>query len=290
VASRTARFAVDDVLADEMFARLGTSRPATDADVADLHRRWVAAIPFDSVAKAAAVAEGHRPPGGDATGFCEQWLADGLGGTCWGHVAGLGGLLAAAGVDYRIGVERMVRPDRVDFHGFLVVETACGPHTVDTAHPGAGPLQRTDGARSDHPVYLTGHTQADDGRLQHWFATPAGNVPSGRYNPVSDDLDVGDVEAFCEVSATHSGVRARSLTHKRVTADTLVQAGPDDNGRCLAVRSWSAHGLEVTRLPAAEPDALFAALGYSPAVRRLAERGGLLTNGPGGPTLATGAL
>lgn len=290
MAGRAARFTVDDALADEMFARLGTSRPATDADVADLHRRWVATIPFDSVAKAAAVAEGRRPPGGDATGFCEQWLADGLGGTCWGHVAGLGALLASAGVGYRVGVERMVRPGRVDFHGFLVVDTADGPCTVDTAHPGAGPLPLVDGARSDHPVYLTGYAAADDGRLQHWFATPAGNVPSGRYNPVSLDLDVGDVEAFCEVSATHSGVRARSLTHKRVTPDTLVQAGPDPDGQALAVRSWSALGLEVTRLPAAEPDALFAALGYGPAVRRLAERAGLLTTGPAGPRLATGAL
>jgi hypothetical protein len=99
--------------------------PEDLAGIARLYRAWCAQVPFDNVAKVLAVRDGRTPPGAEPEEVVERWLATGVGATCWGHVTGLAGVLGAAGSNSRIAVDRMRRDDDiVDFHAFVIVETA----------------------------------------------------------------------------------------------------------------------------------------------------------------------
>lgn len=275
------RFSIDPGVAREVCDRLGLELPRDEAQIITLYQRWCELVPFDPIGKAAALVEGRVPPGGDADAFCTDWLEYGLGGTCWGHVAGLSAILSEVGVETTVALDRMVRHDAIDFHAFLVLRLSTRKLAMDLVHPSLVPLPIEPGATGSHPVYRTGF-EADGWRLRHWFTHPD-SFGSGTYNLLSTELDPDDVRAYCAVSAQFSGVRARSLFHKRVPPDGIVKARPGDDGRSLVVRRWTVSGEQVERIQVTDLDEAFAALGYGTHVRRLAERGGLVTSDEGGP-------
>ncbi len=223
-------------LVDEVCAALGVELPGDRAGLADLYRAWCAAVPFDPVAKSAALAEGRPPPGDDPVEVAERWLSTGLGSTCWGHVTVLGGILEAAGLRVAAGVDRMLRDDIVDFHSFLIAYVDGDPHLLDPIHPSGEPLPLVGGARGNHPAYAVGLDEVD-GRLIHWFEQPLEGSRAGRYIVLSTVMDRADVRAFCVVSADYSGV-GRRFFQRRILHDAFVVSRPTEDGTALATTTW----------------------------------------------------
>lgn len=231
------RFHLPDALAHEVLAAIGAERPRDTAGLAELYRRFCAAIPFDPVMKAVAIRECTQPPGADPVAVAERFLATGIGGTCWATCGVLAGLAAHAGLDASIGLERMLDIDVVDFHCFTVLHTDNGPLALDPVHVSGDPLPLRAGAGGTHPVYATSFAADEMDRLLHTWRSPE---HGGRYVVLSDRLGVDDVAAFCDVSVDHTGVRARRLFQRTVTPDGTRIVRPTNDGRGLRVRAWTA--------------------------------------------------
>ena len=266
-------------LVDEVCAALGVELPGDRAGVAGLYRAWCAAVPFDPVAKAAALAEHRPPPGDDPVEVAERWLSTGLGSTCWGHVTVLGGILQAAGLRVAAGVDRMLRDDIVDFHSFLIAYIDDAPHLLDPIHPSGDPLPLGDGARGNHPAYVVGLDEVD-GRLFHWFEQPLDGSRAGRYIVLSTVMDRADVRAFCVISAEHSGV-GRRFFQRRILDDAFVVSRPTEDGTALATTTWQSGREDVVTV--SDVDEAIAAVGYGPLAREWLTRAGLLTGNPAAP-------
>ena len=269
-------------LADEVCARLGVGAP-TDLDgVAALYRAWCEHVPFDTVGKALALHEGSTPPGGDPTAFLRQWLATGVGGTCWGQTAAMAAVLERSGVRCRVGIDRYLVDDEVDFHSFLVVEDGDRRWACDVDPLLGRSAPPRPGASGTHPAYTVGFDADEDGRLEHRTVRLARDGRSTRrYGVLSTDLDAGDLRAFCEVSRA-LGMRARNVYIRRFTATEMLDATPTDDGSALSLRRVTATG-EETRLITDVEEGL-AAVGYQPEVLALARRAGLVTTAADGTT------
>jgi hypothetical protein len=275
------RFTMPGELADEICARLGVALPTGIEDLGPFYRAWCEHIPFDSISKALARQQGTLPPGGDPAAFAEQWLATGLGGTCWGHTSSMGAVLEHAGIRCRVGLDRYQVDDLVDLHSFLVVEDGDLLLLCDIVHSSGDPLVIRAGERGTHPAYPVELVE-DDGRLIHQYVrVHRESRDIGRYAVLSTDLDADDLRTFCEVMRVY-GMRALSLYHRRFTATELVDAGPSEDGSSLVLRRISATG--ETREPVTDADEAFAALGYSPAALDVAVRAGLVLRAADGST------
>ena len=273
------RFEVPDALAGEMYERLGVAVPSDLAGVGELYRAWCEQVPFDSISKALALRAGTLPPGGDPVEFCEQWLATGLGGTCWGHVTGLAAILGHAGFDCHGGLDHLLGVDHVDFHAFVVVESGGRRWALDPIHGSGDPLPIEAGAAGVHPVYPV-HFEADGRRVLHCYQSfHDGVLEPRRYAVLSTDLDPAAVRAFCEIARTH-GMRARSIYVRRFTPTEMIDARPAEDGSALVVRHLSAAGAVEHRFT--DPDAAFAALGYGSEAVVVAEQAGLIDRSAGG--------
>jgi hypothetical protein len=267
------RFTMPGELADELCARLGVALPTRIDDVTPFYRAWCERIPFDSISKALARREGTLPPGGDPVAFAEQWLATGLGGTCWGHTSSMGAVLEHAGIRCRVGLDRFQVDEVVDLHAFLVVEDGDRLLALDTTHSSGDPLLIRAGERGTHPAYPI-ELHEDDGRLVHqYLRLHRGTREPGRYAVLSTDLDAADLRTFCEVMRAY-GMRAQSLYHRRFTATEMHDASPSEDGSALVLRRVSATG--QTSTPITDASEAFAAMGYGPAALDVAIRAGLV--------------
>jgi N-hydroxyarylamine O-acetyltransferase len=172
-----------DELVQEMCTRLGVPQPSDMAGVTALYRAWCEQIPFDSISKALALREGVLPPGSDPADLSERWLTTGLGGTCWGHASAMAAVLEAGDVHCRVGLDRFLIDDRVDFHSFLVVEDGDRRLALDVTHGSGDPLPIEAGAQGTHPAYPVEFVDDGDGRLLHRFVrmsrAPARSAPTG---------------------------------------------------------------------------------------------------------------
>jgi hypothetical protein len=276
------RFTMPSGLVEDVCGALGVSLPTDRAGVATLYRRWCAAVPFDPVAKAVALAEGRPPPGDDPVEVAERWLATGLGSTCWGHVTVLGGLLDAAGVRVAAGVDRMLTDDLVDFHSFLVADLDGEPVALDPIHPSGDPLPLLAGARGNHPAYTVGIDE-QEGRFVHWFQQPLAGSRDGRYVVLSATLDRADVRAFCRVSAVHSGV-GRRFFQRRVLDDAFVVTRPTEAGTALTTTTW--RDGDAVAVTTTDIDEALHVIGYRPEARSWLVRARLLTGATTAPWVA----
>ena len=265
-------------LVDEVCAALGIELPGGRADVGELYTAWCAAVPFDPVAKSAALAERRPPPGDDPVEVAERWLSTGLGSTCWGHVTVLGAILEAAGLRVAAGVDRMLRDDIVDFHSFLIAYIDGDPHLLDPIHPSGEPLPLVGGARGNHPAYAVGLDEVD-GRLIHWFEQPLDGSRAGRYIVLSTVMDRADVRAFCVVSADFSGV-GRRFFQRRILGDAFVVSRPIEDGTALATTTWRSGGEDVVTI--SDVDEALAAVGYRRHAVGMANAGRAAERGPVG--------
>jgi len=276
-------FLLPDALAREVCGRLDARWPSTFADVAQLYRRWCSTIPFDTIAKALALAEGHPLPGADAVAVMETWLETGVGGTCWGQVNAFAGLLGAAGIHATAGLDRMLLPDgEVDFHSVAVVSDGATDHVCDFTHVSDTPLPLVAGAQRTQGPYEVGIDADGAGRLVHWYRNRGDEQDRGdatgrttRYVVLSTVLDAGDVAAFGVVAGAFSGVRARRLHSRRFPDGGFVQGRPTADATALTISTYAGH--ERSTRVVTDVDEAFAALGYTITGRRMAERAGLLT-------------
>ena len=195
---------VDDDLADDVLAAIGAAR---DHDVETVTTRFHGWLPAGSTAKWAAVDRGELPPGAEARAALEDRLAGSEESwSCWSFCTGLGGVLAALGHDVRIVVEHL-RTGRdvpmVDYHSVLVVDGAL----VDSYLGPSAPIAAgEDVTRSDGwAAWIPGD------RPDHLGSRAGGSV--FRYRQLADHLDRRDVEAFCSISVTHTGVGRRRMAH-----------------------------------------------------------------------------
>ncbi|MGZ4786741.1 MAG: hypothetical protein ACXV5S_13810 [Acidimicrobiales bacterium] len=268
------RFTMPDELVQEMCSRLGVGLPSDGAGVTAFYRAWCEQVPFDSISKALALREGGLPPGGDPADLCRQWLATGLGGTCWGHTSAMAAILEAAGARCRVGLDRFLVEDKVDFHSFVVVEDGDRRLALDVTHGSGDPLAVEAGARGTHPAYPVEVVDDGDGRLLHRFLRMSrGTREVGDYALLSTDLDAADLRSFCEVSRTYD-MRSRSLYHRRFTATEMIDCRPADDGSALVLRHLAAD--DETQEHLADPDEAFAAMGYRVGALDVAIRAGLV--------------
>ena len=276
------RFAMPEELVQEMCARLGVAQPTDLAGVTELYRAWCEQVPFDSISKALALREGTLPPGSDPRDLCERWLSTGLGGTCWSHTSTMAAVLEAGGVPCRVGLDRFLVDDRVDFHSFLVVEDGDRRLALDVTHGSGDPLPLEAGAKGNHPAYPTEMVDDGDGRLLHRFVRMSrAEHEVGAYVVLSIDLDAADQRTFCEVSRTY-GMRSRNLYHRRFSATEMIDCRPADDGSALILRHVSAD--DETEKHLADPEEAFAAMGYEPAALDIAIRAELVERRADGTT------
>jgi hypothetical protein len=278
-------FALPVDLARALCSRLGVDWPAGVRDLDALYRAWCGTVPFDNVSKHLALAEGRHPPGDDPVAAAELFLETGLGGTCWTHVGLLAGLLLTAGARATVGLDRNLRADgKVDFHSFVVVHEGGERWVLDRVWVSGRALPLRAGEVGDHPVMGAGVLAGEDPgdpRLRHWGRPSRGGIVT--YRVLALDLDRDDVRAFCAVSGRFSGLPDGELRLGLTTptaSEGLALAAPegvDDESRDRAVM-WVRRitATETTCEPFADPDAAFAALGCTPAARRLTEKAGLL--------------
>ncbi len=268
------RFAMPEELVQEMCTRLGVAQPTDMVGVTELYRAWCAQVPFDSISKALALREGTLPPGGNPADLCERWLVTGLGGTCWGHTSAMAAVLEAGDVHCRVGLDRFLVDDRVDFHSFLVVEEGGRRLGLDVTHGSGDPLPLAAGATGNHPAYPTAMVDDGDGRLLHTFVRMSrAEHEVGTYVVLSIDLDASDLRTFCEVSRTY-GMRSRNLYHRRFTDTEMIDCRPADDGSALILRHVGANDEIEKHL--ADPEEAFAAIGLGPGALDIAVRAGLV--------------
>ena len=267
-------------LIDELCAALGAALPTDRDGVQRLAQAWGAAVSFDPVAKAVALAEGRRPPGDDPVEVAQRWLTTGLGSTCWGHDTVLVALLGAAGVHATVGLDRMITEPAVDFHSFVLVEVDGDRFLIDPIHPSWSLLPFEAGARGDHPVYAVG-IDADEGRLVHWFQSEASWSKGARYAVLGTALDQADVRSFLTVSASLSGVGGR-LFLRRTLADRIERFRPSLDGTAIEHTTFDGITDPVTAT-IADVDEAIARIGLQPAAIDLLVRAGLLHPGSATP-------
>lgn len=209
---------IDDSLAGEVLETIGAERADPVETIVHRFRSW---LPAGSTAKWLAVDAGQVPPGADPRtgidarlgGSHESW-------SCWVLCTGLGAVLAAAGHDVRVAVEHHRRTDVVDFHSVLIVD---GELVDPYLGPSAPVAPGHDVARPDAWVEWVPGERPDHLGLR-------GGGGTFRYRMVGDRLDRRDVDAFCEVSVTHSGVGRRRYAHWLV-GDRLCFVREGDDGQ-----------------------------------------------------------
>lgn len=197
--------AVDDDLAREVLATIGVTVDDGVEAITRGIRQW---LPQGSTAKWLAVDGGAVPPGADPAVALEARLGGSLESwSCWVLCTATGALLRHAGHDVHVVVEQLRTASIVDFHSVLLVDG-------DLVDPYLGPSA---------PV-PPGH---DVTRCDAWAAWIPGDGPAGRadhlglrggggtfrYRVLAERLDRRDVQTFCEISATHSGVGRRRNAH-----------------------------------------------------------------------------
>lgn len=213
--------AVDDRLACDVLDAVGARR---DDDVESLVRAFRAWMPAGSTAKWLAVDAGRVPPGADPAEALEARLGGSLESwSCWVFCTGVGALLASAGHDVDLAVEHHRTASVVDYHSVLLVD---GELLDPYLGPAAPVAPGHDVTRRDAWVSWV-PADSPGGRWDH-LGLRGGGSPY-RYRVLGEHLDRHDVAAFCEISATHSGVGRRRNAHW-VADDRLWFVREGDDG------------------------------------------------------------
>lgn len=216
---------IDLGLAADLAAALGWS---PDQGAAALAVLLPERVPCGSTAKLAAMARGEVPPGSDADGLARAvldhqlvWAGRPEGGapspawSCWVFTTLMASLLdwGDLGPVQVVGLRRVdERAPVVDFHAAVAVGDGPSPLICDPYFGTAVELPAEPGtANSTVLGPATATAQRDPDGAWHLDAQLAEWSQSSRYRVVGPWLDRGDVRAFCAVSATHSGVPARSF-------------------------------------------------------------------------------
>jgi hypothetical protein len=236
--SESTPFALRPEVADASLTRLGVRAPAEMTDVAAVVDRFAETFPRGSTAKLDAIAAGQVPPGSDPDLVAERWLArPDLGWSCWAASTLLVGLVDAGGM-LRADVLASRRIDRaaqpVDVHAYVQINDGSQRWLTDP-HFRVPPIPEY-GGEVVRPAqwaeaFLDGAT---------WYSkigSPAFPAVLS-YHSITGALDRGDVETFCRLSTTHSGLPSRPLVEV-ARSNGIVRASVDRDG-AVRLRRWTA--------------------------------------------------
>lgn len=236
--SESTPFALRPEVADACLARLGVRAPVEMTDVAAVVDRFAETFPRGSTAKLDAIAAGQVPPGSDPDLVAERWLArPDFGWSCWAASTLLAGLVDAGGM-LRADVLASRRIDRaaqpVDVHAYVQLDDGSQRWLTDP-HFRVPPIPEYGGEvlrpAQWAEAFLDGPT---------WYSrigSPA--FPAVlTYRSITGALDRGDVETFCRLSATHSGLPSRPLVEV-ARPNGIVRASVDRDG-AVRLRRWNA--------------------------------------------------
>lgn len=126
-----------------------------------IYQRWCQKIPFDNIMKRIHMELNmHRLlPGSYPKDFFENWIATGVGGTCWAGNGSFYALLNSLGFPAQLGVSTMISSSNSDVknlppHGTVIVNFGTLPMIVDTTMMHNDPIPLKDSAIS-HPLWET---------------------------------------------------------------------------------------------------------------------------------------
>lgn len=216
--------------------RLGVGPPVDIDGATRLVDRLACELPMGSTAKLEAMAAGEVPPGWDPTVVARRWMErPGLGWSCWATGTLYAALIAAGGTfDVNVLAARRVDPATVpvDFHCLVELRTGDRRWVVDP-YFWVAPIEAPGGEAIRPGAWGQAFTEGPAWR------TSVGAC-HGRcilqYRSVTVPLRPSDVEAFCRVSTTYSGVpnRPRLL---RATTDGAIGATVDRDD-AIRLRRW----------------------------------------------------
>jgi N-hydroxyarylamine O-acetyltransferase len=223
-------------LVSRVLQAFGLSRhPAPDlAGLGSLYDAWCRHVPFDNIRKLIAVSTGAPGPlpGDDPAEFFENWLAHGVGGTCWAGNGALCALLEALGFSAHRGVATMmVAPGIPPNHGTVVVDLPEGRHVVDASIMTVRPLpvRIAEASQVEHPAWGVVGEWLDDDFAIRWRPLHRGDTIHCRI----DEWQV-DTERF---RLQHEATRAWSpfnfeLTFNLTRGDTRIGVAA---GECATI-------------------------------------------------------
>jgi len=121
-------------LVESILDRLGLDEvPAPELNgLRAIYAAWCANVPFDNVRKMTALRTGDRLPGIRADEFFENWLRDGVGGTCWPTSNALYSLLVSLGFEAR-RVAGSMRDIGIINHGSVKVRIEDNDWLIDSS-------------------------------------------------------------------------------------------------------------------------------------------------------------
>lgn len=270
-------FVLSPLLAEECFERLEVAPPTDVGELGRLVDQMGRLFPRGSTAKLEALADSRVPPGADPRWVAEMWLErPALAWSCWPACTLLAALVNSAGV-LRADVlaTRRLNPRRipVDFHSSVEITDGVGRWLVDPYFHVA-PV-RAPGGDASRPAHwaealVDPGSEGDGLELEDEdpvWQRPVWRLTVGspsfshvlRYRSFTGGLSSGDVDAFCRISVTYSGMPSRPIA-ELATADGLLQAMEGRDG-VLRLRRWRA----------SQHDSAWAAVCYTEELPRWAD-------------------
>jgi hypothetical protein len=224
-------------VAGAVLDRLGVAAPTDVAGAGALLGRLARTFPAGTTAKMEALAAGAVPPGADPAAVVAEWVArPGLAWSCWAAATVFAALVHAGGglrADV-VGARRIdLKAPPVDVHTLVVLHDGDRSWVADP-YFGVPPIAASGGTATRPGVWGRAVT---DGPVWRTAVAPCSARSVLRYRSLTLPLDRADVEAFCRISVTHTGVSPRPWA-QLVTDDGGAVAAVDRSG-AVVMRRWS---------------------------------------------------
>lgn len=244
--TRSSAFTLPAELVEEALRRL---RLSADISLSALAEAVSTGMLAGSIAKQQAMELGEVPPGADPAAVVERWLDDpGISWSCWATSTALAALAEACGYGAEVVAGRRVdgAAAPVDFHSFVVLADDRGRWVCDP-YFGVGLVPASGGGDVVRPGVRGSCVPSGQGWVIE--VATAQWAPTCRYRTLTLPLGPGDVEAFCRVSTTHTGVGS-SRYALRLLPDGVAMARAAEGGD-PTLRRWR---LAPDQVSGAEPE------------------------------------
>lgn len=186
---------IDQVILEAVLGRLGLDEnPGAGVEgIQNVYRSWCAAVPFDNVRKMIALRTGESLPGHTAGDFFENWLRDGVGGTCWPTSNALYALSIALGFDSR-RIAASMRDIGIINHGSIKVRIDGRDWLIDSSILCNTPLPLGEEVFATGDPVFEVEVERVDGTHVVWTHTP----PHTEFMPCRLILDPAGAEVYRE--------------------------------------------------------------------------------------------
>jgi hypothetical protein len=230
---------VTDAL-DDLWVRLGEPE-----SVEDLARRFPNHVPSGSLAKLTAMKAGEVPPGSDPVQVARILMSDSITSvSCWGQCTVFASLASRIPGVEGVGVIGMKRVDArskpVDIHAAVLFWLDGTEYLHDPIFQ-VVPTSTNGDVRVAAGVCI----EVVPGRRLQTIITRMDMPGILRYRQFTDHLEADEIEMFCRISVTHSGVAMTPGLWMRV-GDLVVKADAmPDSGFRLTVKETEFGSMEI---------------------------------------------